>query len=68
MRLPTKFTLNDMVSFALTVTKDIVDFEPKKYKDSIGSKRCVEWSKTMEEEMNSLKKNQNWVLEDKPKR
>ena len=56
-RLPARFRLNDMVSFALTVAEDIVDSEPRNYKEVMGSKVNVEWSKAMEEEMNFLKKN-----------
>ena len=34
----------------------------------MGSKDNAEWLKTMEEKMNSLKKNQTWVLVENPER
>ena len=43
--------------FSLTVIEEIVDSEPRNYKEAIGNKNSAEWSKTMEEEMNYLKKN-----------
>ena len=48
-RLSTRFRLNDMVSFALTIAEDIVDFEPRNYKKAMGCEYSVEWSKVMEE-------------------
>ena len=57
-----------MVSFALTVAEDIVDFEPRNYKKVMGSKDSTEQSKAMEEEINSLRKNQTQVLVDKLER
>ena len=68
IRPPVGFRLNYMVSFALTVAEDIVDSESRNYKKVIGSKDSMEWLKSMEEEMNSLKKNQAWMLVDKPER
>ena len=67
-RLPVRFRLNDIISFAPTVVEDIIDFEPRNYKEAMGNKDSTEWSKAMEEEMNSLKKNQTWMLVHKPKR
>ena len=32
-RLPVRFRLNDIVSFALTITEDIVDSKPRNYKE-----------------------------------
>ena len=57
-----------MVSFALTVAEDVVNSELRNYKEAIGTKDSTEWSKAMEENMNSLKKNQTWVLVDKLER
>ena len=42
MRLPTRFRLNDMVSFALTIAEDIVDSEPRNYKEAMGTKYSTE--------------------------
>ena len=47
-RLPTRFRLNNIVSFALIVVEDIVDFKERNYKEAMGSKDSVEWSKAME--------------------
>ena len=67
-RLLVRFRLNDIISFAPTVVEDIIDSEPRNYKEAMGNKDSTEWSKAMEAEMNSLKKNQTWMLVHKPKR
>ena len=56
-RLLVRFSLNGIVSFALTIAKDIMDSEPRNYKEAMRSKESVERSESMEEEMNFLKKN-----------
>ena len=42
-----------------------MDSKLRNYKEAIGTKDNTEWSKAMEEDMTSLKKNQTWVLVDK---
>ena len=59
-RLSARFKLNDMVFFALTIGEDIVNSEPRNYKEVMGCEASAELSKAKEEEMNSLKKNQTW--------
>ena len=41
-RLLERFRLNDMVSFALIIAKDIVDSEPRNYKEAMGCKDSAE--------------------------
>ena len=48
------------------VTGELEGTEPEKYKEAMASKERVQWHKAMEEEMQSLIKNQTWVLVPKP--
>lgn len=43
-----------------------VEEEPKSYKEAMNSKEHEKWSLAMEEEMESLHKNQTWRLMEKP--
>ena len=56
-RLLARFRLIDTIFFTFTIVEDIVDFEPRNYKEAMGCEDSAEWSKAMKEEINSLKKN-----------
>jgi len=55
------------VSYALAVGENLYYDEPKSYKNAIQSKEASEWLIAMNEEMQSLKKNQTWELVPLPK-
>ncbi|KAF7275879.1 hypothetical protein GWI33_011181 [Rhynchophorus ferrugineus] len=40
---------------------------PEPYEDAIKHKDCVKWKRAMDEEIDSLKENKTWGLEDLPK-
>lgn len=40
--------------------------EPKFYHDAIKSKDCDKWNKAMDEEYESIMKNNTWILVDPP--
>ena len=55
------------VLYALAVGENLYYDEPKSYKNAIQSKEASEWLIAMNEEMQSLKKNQTWELVPLPK-
>lgn len=57
-----------MVSFALSVAKDIEAQDPITYNEAISSNESAEWIAAMSEEIESLHKNQTWELVKRPKR
>ncbi|KAL6334097.1 hypothetical protein AAG906_004528 [Vitis piasezkii] len=56
-----------MTAFALSVDEEIVDMEPKTYQETINSNEADQWVKAIQEEMDSLRKNETWELVTKPK-
>ncbi|RVW56848.1 Retrovirus-related Pol polyprotein from transposon TNT 1-94 [Vitis vinifera] len=56
-----------MTTFALSVAEEIVDMEPKTYQEAINSNEADQWVKAIQEEMDSLRKNETWELVTKPK-
>ncbi|KAL0292972.1 UNVERIFIED_CONTAM: Retrovirus-related Pol polyprotein from transposon TNT 1-94 [Sesamum radiatum] len=59
-RIPSRFRDFDL---ALNVE----DLEPLTYEEALGSKNSEQWKQAMNEEMESLRKNNTWVLVPKPK-
>ncbi|RVW67653.1 Retrovirus-related Pol polyprotein from transposon TNT 1-94 [Vitis vinifera] len=49
------------------ITEEIVDMEPKTYQEAINSNEADQWVKAIQEEMDSLRKNETWELVTKPK-
>ncbi|KAL6347327.1 hypothetical protein AAG906_016764 [Vitis piasezkii] len=49
------------------VAEEIVDMEPKTYQEAINSNEADQWVKAIQEEMDSLRKNETWELVTKPK-
>ena len=56
-----------MTTFALSIVEEIVDMEPKMYQEDINSNEADQLVKTIQEEMDSLRKNETWELVAKPK-
>ena len=65
-KVPKRYGIADLVSYALMVANDVSGEEPISYKEAMRSKQISEWLTTMKEEIASLKKNDTWVLVDKP--
>ncbi|RVW21953.1 Retrovirus-related Pol polyprotein from transposon TNT 1-94 [Vitis vinifera] len=51
----------------ICVAEEIVDMEPKTYQEAINSNEADQWVKAIQEEMDSLRKNETWELVTKPK-
>ena len=51
----------------MLTSEDLDDLEPKSYKEAMGSKDKKKWAQAMKEEMESLDKNNTWVLVNKLK-
>lgn len=56
-----------MVAFALTAAEEIEGNEPRSDTETVNSKQSQEWIAAMNEELSSLRKNDIWVLVDRPK-
>ncbi|PON85525.1 hypothetical protein TorRG33x02_186740 [Trema orientale] len=66
IRAPDRYGFAEYISFALTVARDIEGVEPMSYKETLSDKNSFKWVEAMNDEMESLKKNQTWVLVEKP--
>ena len=53
---------DNIVSYALLVAKEIISFEPTTYLEEIFCSESKKWTMTINEEMESLQKNQTWDL------
>lgn len=65
--LPKRFAQAEIVSLALNIAEEIDCSEPKSYKEAITSPDKEHWIKVMSEKLESLAKNNTWVLVDKLK-
>ena len=63
---PSKYDYANLIAFAFTVTDEVSTDEPKSYKEAITSRDRKCWLTAMEDEINSLYRNQTWRLVDKP--
>nr|XP_012570563.1 uncharacterized protein LOC105851982 [Cicer arietinum] len=57
----------NLICYALSVTEDLQRYEPSNYREAINSEDKEAWMTSMNEEMQSLEKNQTWILVDIPK-
>ncbi|KAH9761919.1 Integrase catalytic domain-containing protein [Citrus sinensis] len=62
IRKPARFV--DMVAYALPIVDDDV---PSTYREAISNPESIQWKKAMNEEMQSLHKNETWELVTLPK-
>lgn len=67
IKAPSRFGYVHMVTFALTTAKKPEREEPKTYTEAINCKEYQKWLSATHDEMNSLNKNETWVLVDKPR-
>lgn len=61
-RLPFRYAQTDLIADAFQIGDVIEPNVPLNYKQVCKSKNKVEWLKTMQDEMNSLHKNETWSL------
>ena len=64
---PRRYGYADLVCYALNAAEDVQDSEPRNFKEAFESKVSKYWLKAVNEEMDSLEKNQNWKLVKLPK-
>ena len=57
----------DLIYYVSLVAKEIKDTENVTYTQAIIGKDSLKWVNVMQEEMDILKKNETWILVDKPK-
>jgi transposase InsO family protein len=62
-KAPVRYGFEDMVAYALNIEED----EPSSFNKAMQDKICLEWKVAMDEEMESLKKNETWELVKLPK-
>ena len=63
-RLPTRLADYDLGAYALSIVNDGI---PATYKEVIDNVEHQQWKRAMEEEMQSLHKNETWKLAQLPK-
>lgn len=68
IRPPKRYIVADLIAYALTAAYELNDDELMTYQEAITSKKKLEWTKAMNEEMASLMKNKTWELIIKPEK
>ncbi|KAH9684927.1 hypothetical protein KPL70_013734 [Citrus sinensis] len=68
IRPPKRYAVVDLIAYALSAAHEINDDEPKTYQEAITSKNSLEWKRAMDEEVESLMKNETWKLIRKPEK
>ncbi|CAM8916933.1 unnamed protein product [Rhodiola kirilowii] len=63
---PVRYGYEDVVDFAFSVTADVPENEPKTVKEALNSEHGDLWYQAMQDEINSLHKNNTWKLVKKP--
>ncbi|KAH9804147.1 hypothetical protein KPL71_002018 [Citrus sinensis] len=66
IKMPKKYGIADLISYALNVAEEVIGEEPSSYKQAMNSRDKTKWLSAMEEEISSLKKNNTWILVRKP--
>ena len=59
---PRRYGYADLVCFPLNAAEDVQDSKPRNFKEAFESKESEYWLKAVNEEMDSLEKNQTWKL------
>lgn len=66
IKIPKKYGTADLISYALMVAEDVNGAEPISFQEAVSSKQGSKWLAAMKEEIASLKKNDTWILVDRP--
>ncbi|KAH9779279.1 hypothetical protein KPL71_007667 [Citrus sinensis] len=62
IKMPKRFGIADLISYALNAAEEVIGEEPSSYKQAMNSRDKSKWLSAMEEEISSLKKNNTWTL------
>ncbi|KAH9681147.1 hypothetical protein KPL71_026853 [Citrus sinensis] len=62
IKMPERYGVADLISYALAVAETETSDEPATYKQAMRTKDKRKWLAAMEEEMASLRKNKTWTL------
>ncbi|KAH9762165.1 hypothetical protein KPL70_000710 [Citrus sinensis] len=65
-RPPARYAYADMVAHALMSAEDVAIEEPNSYREAMNSKNSRKWIKAIREEIDSLVRNQTWILVPNP--
>lgn len=63
IRPPDKLGYAELTSYAFAAADEMISDEPRTYQAAMISKEKSEWKKAMDDEVNSLKRNQTWQLD-----
>ncbi|KAH9695613.1 hypothetical protein KPL71_022838 [Citrus sinensis] len=66
VKMPKRYGIADLISFALMVVDEMTEEEPENFKQAMTSRDKGKWLSAVEDEMISLKKNNTWVLVQRP--
>ena len=66
IRRPARYDHANNISFVFKVTDEVESEDPITYKEAVTCGEKESWKKAMDEEMESLLKNQTWILVNKP--
>ena len=66
IKMPKKYGITDLISYALTVADEVNGREPLSYKKAMSCGDKLKWYAAMQNEITSLKKNNIWILVEKP--
>ena len=64
--MPRRYGIADLISYALTVADEVNGGEPLSYKEAMCCGDKLKWYAAMQDEITSLKKNNTWILVEKP--
>ena len=62
---PQRLGYANLIAFALISTSEVLNEEPRDYKEVVRSRNKIEWLKAMDDEMKYLHDNNTWELIDK---
>ena len=68
IRPPQRYGYADLIAYALAASHEIDEDEPTSYREAIKSTYKSEWQKAMNDELDSLYKNNTWDLVKKPEK
>lgn len=68
IRPPRKYIFLDLIAYALSAAHEINDDEPRTYLEVMTSKNRLNWERAMDEEIESLMKNETQELVRKPEK
>ena len=64
--MPRKYGLVNLISYSLTVVDVVNGEEPLSFREAMSCGDKMKWYAAMQDEITSLKKNNTWILVEKP--